>query len=64
MGFPGDSVVKNMPANQEMRVQSLAREIPWRRRWQSVPVFLLGKSHGQRSLAGYSHGVTKKSDMT
>ena len=31
MGFPGDSVVKNMPANQEMRVQSLVREIPWRR---------------------------------
>ena len=29
-------------------------EIPWRRKWQSTPVFLPGKSHGQRSLAGYS----------
>ena len=29
-------------------------KIPWRRKWQSVPVFLPGKSHGQRSLAGYS----------
>ena len=27
---------------------------PWRKKWQSTPVFLLGKSHGQRSLAGYS----------
>ena len=29
MGFPGDSVVKNMPANQEMQARSLVREIPW-----------------------------------
>ena len=29
-------------------------KIPWRRNWQSTPVFLPGKSHGQRSLAGYS----------
>ena len=27
---------------------------PWRRKWQSTPVFLPGESHGQRSLAGYS----------
>jgi len=26
----------------------------WRRRWQPTPVFLPGKSHGQRSLAGYT----------
>ena len=30
------------------------REIPWRRAWQPTPVFLLGESHGQRSLVGYS----------
>ena len=30
------------------------RKIPWRRKWQPSPVSLLGKSHGQRSLAGYS----------
>ena len=29
-------------------------KIPWRRKWQSTLVFLPGKSHGQRSLAGYS----------
>ena len=27
---------------------------PWRRKWQPTPVFLLGESHGQRSLEGYS----------
>ena len=27
---------------------------PWRRKWQPTPVFLLGESHGRRSLAGYS----------
>ena len=27
---------------------------PWRRKWQPTPIFLPGKSCGQRSLAGYS----------
>ena len=30
------------------------RKIPWRRKWQPTPVFLPTKSHGQRSLMGYS----------
>ena len=35
-------------------------EISWRRKWQSTPVVLPGKSHGPRSLEGYTvHGVTK-----
>ena len=29
-------------------------KIPWRRKWQPTPGFLLGKSHGQRKLADYS----------
>ena len=36
-GFPGGSVVKNLPAMQETRVQSLGGEIPWRRKWQPTP---------------------------
>ena len=36
-----------------MWVQSPGEEIPWRRKWQPTPVFLLGKSYGPRSLAGY-----------
>ena len=37
---------------------------PWRRKWQPTPVFLSGKSHGQRSLVGYSPWSWKESDMT
>ena len=33
-------------------------------KWQPTPVFLPGGSYGQRSLAGYSPGVTKESDTT
>ena len=29
-------------------------KIPWRRKWQPIPVFLSGESQGQRNLAGYS----------
>ena len=29
-------------------------KIPWRRKWQATPLFLPGKSRGQRSPAGYS----------
>ena len=38
--------------------------IPWRREWQPTPVFLPGKSHGQRSLVGYSPWGHKESDTT
>ena len=37
---------------------------PWRMVWQPAPVFLLGKSHGQRSLTGYSPWGHKDSDTT
>ena len=39
-------------------------KMPWRRKWQSTPVLLPGKSHGQRSLVGYSTWGCKKSDTT
>ena len=39
---------------QEIWVQSLYQEDPWRRKWQPTPVFLPGKSHGHRSLTSYS----------
>ena len=42
----------------------LGRQIPWRRKWQPTPVFLLGKSHGQRSLAGSSPQDPKELDTT
>ena len=36
------------------RFNPWVERISWRRAWQPTPVFLPGKSHGQRSLAGYS----------
>ena len=40
------------------------RKIPWKRSRQPTPVFLLWKSHGQRSLASYSPWGHKELDMT
>ena len=39
---------------QETGFDPWVRKIPWRRKWQPTPVFLSGKLHEQRSLAGYS----------
>ena len=36
----------------------------WRRKWQPTPVLMLGKSHGRRSLAGYSPRGRKELDTT
>ena len=40
--------------SRKPRFDSLVGKIPWRRKWQPTPLFFLGKSHGQRSLVGYS----------
>ena len=36
----------------------------WRRQWQPTPALLPGKSHGRRSLGGYSPWGRKEPDMT
>ena len=36
------------------RFNSWLRKIPWRGKWQPTPIFLPGKSHGQRKLVGYN----------
>ena len=46
------------------RFDPWVEKIPWRRKWQPTPVFLPGKSHGRRSLAGYSPWGCKESDTT
>ena len=57
-------VVKNPPAHardtRDARLILGVGKIPWRRKWQLTPVFLPGKSHGQRSLVGYSPWGYKK----
>ena len=65
-GFPGDSVVKNLPEGRNhgrCRFSPWVWKIPWRRAWQPIPVLMPGKSHGQRSLAGYSPWGRKELDM-
>ena len=57
-------MVKNLPAVQETRIQSLNREDPWKRKWLPIPVFLPGKSHGQRSLVDYGPWGRGESDKT
>ena len=52
-------VVQNPPANAEDEGSISVRKIPWKRKWQPIPVFLPGKSYGQRRLAGYSPWVPK-----
>ena len=66
-GFPGGTVVKNLPVNT--RVARVMGSIPgWGRypvRGNGNPaVFLPGKSHRQRSLVGYSPQGCKESDTT
>ena len=39
-------------------------KIPWSRKWQSTPVLLSWKLHGQRSLAGYSPWCLKELEAT
>ena len=57
-GFPGGSVVRESTCQwrrlKRHRFYSSIGKIPWRRKWWPTPVFLSGKSHGQRSRVGYS----------
>ena len=62
--FPGGSVVKHLPANAGDAGSILDLRGSPRRKWQPTPVFLLGKSPGQRSQLGYSSWGHKKSDTT
>ena len=69
-GFPDGSVSKEFACNAGDHLQcrrpfAMQETIcnagdqslipgPWRRKWQPTPMFLPGKVHGHRSLAGYS----------
>ena len=46
------------------RFDPCVRKIHWNRKWQTTPVFLSGKFHGQRSLVSYSPWGCKESDTT
>ena len=57
-------LVKSLPAMWETWVGSLGRQDPGRRKWPPTPVFLPAKSHGWRSLAGYSPWGWKQQDTS
>ena len=50
-----------MQETQEMHIQSLGQEDPLEKEMATTPVLLPGKSHGKRSLAGYSPWGRKES---
>ena len=55
-------MVKNLPVIQDTQVRSLDQNIPWRRAWLPIPVFLPGEFYGQRSLLSYSPQGSKELD--
>ena len=60
MGLPGDG--RGKEPTRQCRIRKRCGfdpwvwKIPWRRAGQRTPIFLPGKSHGQRSLVGSVHG--------
>ena len=65
-GFPGGSNGKESACNAEEPglIPGLEDPLEEDGAWQPTLVFLVGESHGQRSLEGYSSWITKESDMT
>ena len=58
--FPGGAVIKNLPASVEdarHRFSPWVRNIPWRGKWQSTPVFLGNPDRG--TCWATIHGVAK-----
>ena len=58
----GKKVFPTLLSHQEQTER--LKGLGWRRKWQPTAVFLLGKSHEQRSLLGYSPWGPKESDTT
>ena len=53
LGFAGDISGKESAANAG-DADPWDGKIPWKTKWQPIPIFLPGNSHGKRSFAGYS----------
>ena len=59
--FQADSLPAGLPGKPK-NTEWVA--YPWRRQWHPTPVLLPGKSHGWRSLVGYSPWGREESDTT
>ena len=60
-------VEKNLPANAGDKRHGFdpwVGKIPWRKKWEPTPVFLLGESHRQGSLRSYGPWGYKESNTT
>ena len=68
MGFPrwlsGEEPACRCRRCQRRRFDAWVGKILWGRTWHPTPVFLPGKSYGQKSLAGYSPWGHEELDMT
>ena len=64
LSFSGGSLVKNLPAMQEMQVWSLGREDPLEKEMATHSSILAWEIPWKRSLAGYSPCSCKESDTT
>ena len=63
--FPSAAVMKKSASQcRRSGFFSWVGKMPWRRKRQPTPVFLPGKSHGQKSPESYSPWGCKDSDMT
>ena len=64
MGFPGGSVVRNLPVNaQYAGLIPGSGRFPGRRKQQSSPIFLPGKAPRTEAWWATLHGVTEESGM-
>ena len=61
-------MIQDLPTNagdsRDAAAVPVSGKIPWSKKWQPPPVFLPGKFHGQKNLAGYSLWGHKDSDTT
>ena len=52
-------IIKNLPATQEMQIQSLDWEHPLEKKMAPTPVFLPGECHDRGTWWAVVYGVTK-----
>ena len=62
LASPVAHTVKDLPAMQMTRAESMVGKIPWRRKWLPTSVFLPEEFH--RNWEGYSPRGLQEPDMT
>ena len=60
--FPNKITVWDLGVRTSTYLLGVHNSLHWRRKWQLTPVFLPGKTYGQRNLGGYSPWGHKESN--